>query len=50
MAFTTKLIVALPSTIASDVKTYLDAQTITTLHSIAITKAGQFIACLIVFE
>jgi len=50
MAYTTKLITKLPSELASAVKSYLDGETVTTLHSISITKVGQFIACLIVFE
>ena len=50
MAFTTKLIVALPSAIAVEVKSYLDGETVTTLHAVTITKVGALIACLIVFE
>jgi len=50
MAYTTKLIMKLPSELASELKTYLDGETIATLHSISTVKVGQFIACLIVFE
>jgi|GEM_PF-5105143 len=50
MAFTTKLFCELPSNLASALKTWLDAQTVTTMHSISITKQGQFVLCLVVFE
>jgi len=50
MAFTVKLIQALPLSIESAVKTYLDAQTITTMHSITAFHTGMLITVLIIFE
>ena len=50
MAYTTKLIMALPSELATQVKAYLDSQSPTSIHGISITKSGAFLCCLIVFE
>lgn len=50
MAFTVKLIKSHVGDVESDIKTYLDAQTITTLHSIDSLQYGQLIYTIIVFE
>lgn len=50
MAYTCKLIRALPNDIESQVKAYLDGQSPTTIHSLVAFHSGRLIAVLIVFE
>ena len=50
MAFTVKLLKSHVEDVESDIKTYLDAQSITTLHSIQNFRYGMYIYTIIVFE
>ncbi len=50
MPFTVKLIKSMPDDVESDTKTYLDAQSISTLHSISSFRYGNFVYVLIVYE
>ncbi len=50
MAFTCMLIRSDPDKVASDLKTYLDAQSITNLYNITHIKIGQRIYTYITFD
>lgn len=50
MAFTVKLLRSTLDTLESDIKTYLDGQTISTLHSINIVRQGDIYRTVITFE
>ena len=50
MAFTVKLIKAMPDTIEADLKAYLDGASPTTIHSISSFRYGAFIYALVTFE
>lgn len=50
MAYTVKLIRSDPDKVESDLKTYLDAQSPTTIHNIQHIKFGNVIYTYVVFE